>query len=55
MVARFGGQQPIRRFLAAHMARFAASVRVVGAKAERPPIANRRERREAGGDNRHPV
>ena len=45
-------RQAVRGFLAAHMARFAAFVRVVGAKAKRPSAANRRERHTAGGDKR---
>ena len=55
VVAGVDGRHAVRQVLLAHMAVFAASVWILGAKTKSPPAANCRERHATGGDERHPV
>ena len=55
MVARIGGGQPVREDFAAHMAMFAASIRVVGAEADNVRAARRDKRHATDDDKRNQV
>ena len=55
VVARIGGGQPVREDFAAHMAMFAASIRVVRAEADDVFAARRHKRHAADDGKRHPV
>ena len=55
MAAWFGGRQAIRRTLAAYMARLAATIGIVGAKAHDSIAAGRRQHHATGSHQRHPA
>lgn len=54
VMARFGAAYAVRRHLPAVMARFAACIRVVGAKADNLTVADRCDRHAAYGGDSHP-
>ena len=55
VVAWIGGGQSVREGLPAHMARFAASIWIIGAKTDDASAAHGSERHATDGDKRHQV